>query len=120
MATPKATRAKPLPPLPKGAVACGRFRLQKPEEITATFDGLRKIHPDAHCELDHRDAFQLLCATVLSAQTTDVAVNKATPRLFAAYPDAAALAVAKVTDVERMVGSLGFFRQKAKAIVGLA
>jgi endonuclease-3 len=53
---------------------------------------LRKAHPDAHCELVHENAYQLLVATVLSAQTTDVAVNKATPALFAAYPTPEALA----------------------------
>ncbi len=78
------------------------------------------MHADAHCELDHKDAFQLLCATVLSAQTTDVNVNKATPKLFAAYPDAKALAKAEPIDVEPLVATLGFFRQKSKSLVGLA
>ncbi len=122
MATKKRSKKQPAdaPLLPAGAVARGRWRKQTAREVKATFAALRKIHPDAHCELDHSDAFQLLCATVLSAQTTDVAVNKVTPRLFAAYPDAAALAGAAPSEVERIVGSLGFFRQKAKAIVGLA
>jgi endonuclease-3 len=106
--------------LPDGAVARGRWRKQTAAEVKTTFAKLREMHPDAHCELDHLGAFQLLCATVLSAQTTDVAVNRATPRLFAAYPDAVALAEAKPSDVERLVGSLGFFRQKAKAIIGLS
>src|SRR6202020_2440404 len=107
-------------PLPAHAVARGRVRLQKPDEITATFDGLRKMHPDAHCELDHKNAFQLLCATVLSAQTTDVAVNKATPKLFARFPDARALASADAHEVEVLVGSLGFFRMKTRSLIGLA
>lgn len=85
-----------------------------------TLDRLHAIHPDAHCELDHANAFQLLCATVLSAQTTDVNVNKATPKLFARYPDANALAKAEPLDVEPLVATLGFFRQKAKSLVGLA
>lgn len=85
-----------------------------------TLDRLHAIHPDAHCELDHTGAFQLLCATVLSAQTTDVNVNKATPKLFARYPDAKALAKAEPLDVEPLVATLGFFRQKAKSLVGLA
>jgi endonuclease-3 len=97
-----------------------RWRRQTPDEVKATFAKLRQIHPDARCELDHVDPFQLLCATVLSAQTTDVAVNKVTPKLFAAYPDARALAAAKPSDVERIVGSLGFFRQKTKSLIGLA
>jgi endonuclease-3 len=106
--------------LPKDALARGRWRRQTPEEIHRTFARLRTIHPDAHCELVHASAFQLIVATVLSAQTTDVAVNKATPALFARYPTAEALAVAKPHDVERLVGTLGFFRQKTKSIVGLA
>jgi endonuclease-3 len=106
--------------LPKNAVARGRFRLQKPDEIVATFSGLRKMHPDAHCELDHANAFQLLCATVLSAQTTDVAVNKATPKLFARFPDARTMAEADSHELETLVGTLGFFRQKARSLIGLA
>lgn len=85
-----------------------------------TLERLKQIHPDAHCELDHQNAFQLLVATVLSAQTTDVNVNKATPKLFATYPDAKALAKAEAVDVEPLVSTLGFFRQKAKSIVGLS
>jgi len=85
-----------------------------------TFDRLFAIHPDAHCELAHENAFQLLCATVLSAQTTDVNVNKATPKLFALYPDAKSLAKVEPIDVEPLVATLGFFRQKSKSLVGLA
>ncbi len=84
------------------------------------FERLSKHHADAHCELDHRSAFELLVATVLSAQTTDVNVNKATPALFAKYPDARALAAAEPQDVEPYTSTLGFFRQKAKSIVGLS
>jgi endonuclease-3 len=104
----------------KGRLTRSRWRKQTPGEVLATFEKLREIHPDARCELDHTDPFQLLCATVLSAQTTDVAVNKVTPKLFAAYPDARALAAAKPSDVERIVGSLGFFRQKTKSLIGLS
>jgi endonuclease III len=97
-----------------------RWRRQTPDEVRRTFAKLRTIHPDAHCELDHATPFQLLVATVLSAQTTDVMVNKATPALFARFGTPQALAAAKLPDIERLVGSLGFFRQKAKSIVGLA
>lgn len=93
-----------------------RLRVPAP----ATLDRLHALHPDAHCELDHANAFQLLCATVLSAQTTDVNVNKATPKLFARWPDARSLAKAEPLDVEPFVSTLGFFRQKAKSLVGLA
>jgi endonuclease-3 len=85
-----------------------------------TLERLRKLHPDAHCELVHDGPFQLLVATVLSAQTTDVMVNKATPKLFARFPDAEALAKVEPTEVEPYVSTLGFFRQKSKSLVGLA
>jgi len=85
-----------------------------------TLARLHALHPDAHCELDHKNAFQLLCATVLSAQTTDVNVNKATPKLFADFPDARALAQKEPIDIEPYVATLGFFRQKSKSLVGLA
>ncbi|HLV22174.1 MAG TPA: endonuclease III [Polyangiaceae bacterium] len=89
-------------------------------EAPRTFERLRAAHPDAHCELDHRSAFELLVATVLSAQSTDVAVNQVTPELFRRYPEPAALAAAPTADVEALLGRLGMFRQKTKNIVGLA
>ena len=85
-----------------------------------TLERLATQHPSAHCELDHRCPFELIVAVVLSAQTTDAGVNKATPKLFARYPDARSLAAADPLDVEPFVSTLGFFRMKAKAIVGLA
>ncbi|MGO8992661.1 MAG: endonuclease III [Polyangiaceae bacterium] len=92
-----------------------------PAKVRSTLARLAKIHPDAHCELDHTDPFQLLVATVLSAQTTDVAVNKVTPALFAKYPDARALAKADPQrDVAPLLSTLGMFRQKSKNIAGLA
>jgi endonuclease-3 len=77
-------------------------------------------HPNAFTELDFRNAFELLTATILSAQSTDRGVNLATPALFAKYPDARALAKADAADVEVLVKTTGFFRQKAKAIMGMA
>ena len=77
-------------------------------------------HPDAHCELDHRNAFELLCATILSAQCTDKRVNIVTPSLFAAYPDARALADARQEDVEAIVKTTGFFRAKSKSLIAMA
>jgi endonuclease-3 len=85
-----------------------------------TLERLRKIHPDAHCELNHDGPFQLLVATVLSAQTTDVNVNKATPKLFARFPDAKSLAGMDPKEVEPYISTLGFFRQKSKSLVGLS
>lgn len=104
----------------KVAKAAARAPKKKMATPLPTLERLEAIHPDAHCELDHEGPFQLLVATVLSAQTTDVNVNKATPKLFAAYPDANALAKASPDDVEPLVSTLGFFRQKAKSIIGLS
>lgn len=77
---------------------------------------LERAIPEPECELDHGDAWQLLVATILSAQSTDKMINKVTPALFAAYPTPAALGAAPQDDVERLVKSTGFFRNKAKAI----
>lgn len=91
-----------------------------PADFTATFRALRKAYPDAHCELDHENPFQLLVATVLSAQSTDVAVNKVTPQLFARWPTPEALARARQEDVELAINRLGMYRQKTKNLIGLA
>ncbi|NUO95604.1 MAG: endonuclease III [Gemmatimonadaceae bacterium] len=84
------------------------------------FDRLLALYPDAHCALDFTNAFQLLCATILSAQCTDKRVNLVTPALFARYPDAAALAAAKPEELEELIRSTGFFRSKAKSLIGMA
>src|SRR5688572_16927270 len=77
---------------------------------------LRQAHPDARCALDHQNPLQLLVATILSAQCTDVLVNKVTPALFARYPTAAALAAADRTELEELVRRTGFYRNKAAHI----
>ncbi len=99
-----------------------RVRKVTVEEARATFARLRAIHPTAHCELDHGSPFQLLVATVLSAQTTDVLVNKVTPELFRLYPDAAKLGAAETSEVGATLQRLGMgmYNQKGKNIVGLA
>lgn len=81
---------------------------------------LAEMYPDAHCELDFTSPYELLVATVLSAQTTDVRVNATTPALFAKYPTPSDLAAADPQDVEAIIQSLGFFRAKTKSIIGLA
>jgi endonuclease-3 len=81
---------------------------------------LAELYPDAVCELDHGNAFELLVATILSAQTTDVRVNMVTPTLFARYPDAYALAAANPRDVEEIVRSTGFYQNKTRSLVGMA
>lgn len=82
--------------------------------------GLERLYPDARCELDFRDPFELLVATVLSAQATDVSVNAATPALFEAFPDAHALAQAEPENVEPLIRRIGLYRAKAKNLVNLA
>jgi endonuclease-3 len=93
---------------------------QKKARALELLERLEVLYPEAHCALHHASPFQLLVATVLSAQTTDVAVNKATPKLFERYPDAKHLAAVEPIKVEPLVSTLGFFRQKAKSIVGLS
>jgi endonuclease-3 len=90
------------------------------EVAQQAFGLLRGRHADAHCELVHGSPFELIVATVLSAQSTDVMVNQVTPELFRRWPTPEALAAAKPSEVERVVGRLGFFRQKTKAITGLS
>ncbi len=77
-------------------------------------------YPDAICELDHRNPFELLVATILSAQATDVGVNKATPGLFARFPDPWSLAGVAPEQVEPYVDTIGLYRQKSKSLVGTA
>jgi len=94
-----------------------KARAERAGEI---YELLADEYPDAHCELDFRSAFQLAVATILSAQTTDQRVNSVTPTLFNAYPDAKALASADQADVEEIIRSTGFFRNKAKSVIGFA
>lgn len=91
--------------------------MDQPAAINET---LAQTYPDAKCELDFRDPFELLVATVLSAQSTDRRVNAVTVELFRRYPDATALAEADRTDVEAIIGPVGFYRNKATAIIGLS
>lgn len=81
---------------------------------------LEKMHPEAGCALDHRNNFELLIAVVLSAQTTDVSVNKVTPALFKKYPDVKSLSQADVADVENIIRTIGLYKNKAKNIVNLS
>ena len=81
---------------------------------------LVELYPTVICGLDSRNAFELLVATVLSAQCTDARVNQVTPALFARFPDPEALAIADIAEVERLVYKTGFFRAKARNLVNLA
>src|SRR3954462_8028776 len=75
---------------------------------------LARLYPEARCALEFRDAYQLIVATILSAQCTDARVNRVTPALFARFPDAGELARADPTELEALIHSTGFFRAKAK------
>jgi endonuclease-3 len=81
---------------------------------------LRELYPDARCALEHGNAYELLCATILSAQCTDARVNMVTPALFARYPTPFELARADPADVEKIIKSTGFFRNKTKSLIGMA
>lgn len=81
---------------------------------------LRAEYPDARCSLDHENAYQLLVATILSAQCTDERVNQVTPALFARYPTAEDLAAARQEELEELIRSTGFYRSKAKSLLGMA
>ena len=88
--------------------------------VRRIIDTLLQQHPNADTELHYRTPFELLVATILSAQSTDARVNMVTPGLFERYPDAAALAKAKGAELEAQIVSTGFFRQKARALIGMA
>jgi endonuclease III len=101
-----------------------RFALLKGAALRAhalaVYEELARLYPTAHCELDFHNAYELTAATILSAQCTDKRVNMTTPALFAAYPDAHALAHAAPDKVEGLVKSTGFFRAKTKSLIGMA
>jgi endonuclease-3 len=120
---PRATTARPS----KKALVSGRARRAaaspKPRpaaETAQVLDLLYAQYPGAFTELDFRNAFELLVATILSAQSTDVRVNLVTPALFARYPDPPALAAANPAELEVEIKATGFFRMKAKALIGMA
>src|SRR5262245_19557108 len=100
----------------KTAVSLPRKTEAQRRRAHKLYQALLKAYPDAHCELDYSSPHELLIATILSAQATDVGVNKATPELFRRFPTPDDYARAKPQDIEPYVKSLGFFRQKAKSV----
>jgi endonuclease-3 len=94
--------------------------VKTPVETRLILHKLEAQHPDADTELHYRTAFELLVATILSAQSTDQRVNMVTPALFKRYPNARALAKATTGELERQIHSTGFFRAKSKALIGMA
>jgi endonuclease-3 len=98
-----------------------RFRWPpEPERVKAILKGLDQLYPDADCELHRENPFQLLCATILSAQCTDERVNQVTPRLFELFPTPERMSEAPLPVLEDIVRTTGFFRQKAKSLKGTA
>jgi endonuclease-3 len=91
-----------------------------PERVKAILDRLDERYPNVTCALTHRNAWELLVATILSAQSTDATVNKVTPELFRQYPSPQSLAAIQSEEIEPIVKSTGFFRNKAKSVVGAA
>jgi len=105
------------------AVAAKRVKTKRPlapDRVGAILAGLRRLYPDVVCALNHRSAWELTVATILSAQCTDVRVNLVTPALFKAFPTPKAMAAASLPELEELVRTTGFFRNKAKSIRGAA
>ncbi|MGD0478850.1 MAG: endonuclease III [Terracidiphilus sp.] len=112
-AKPKAQRS----PLTKTPARRGPLA---PERVAAIFKGLNEAYSDAECALNHRSPWELLVATILSAQCTDVRVNMVTPELFRRFPSPDAMAKATLQELEDLIRTTGFFRNKAKSIKGAA
>src|SRR6185295_7659243 len=120
-APPRPARAKPRRIITKATRRPLRFKWPPdPARVRAILDGLEALYPDVDCELDRETPFQLLCATILSAQCTDERVNQVTPALFRRFPDARAMSAAAAPELEALIRSTGFFRQKAKSLKGSA
>ena len=94
--------------------------MKKSELGQVVYERLQKQHPDAHCELNHSNPFELLIATILSAQCTDARVNMVTPALFKKYPTPQKMAKATLEDMEEAIKSINFFRNKSKSLIGCA
>lgn len=113
VSTAAAPKARPV----RGGRESAAERAARTRRIVAR---LKRAYPDARCALDHRTPYELLVATILSAQCTDARVNQVTPALFARYPTPADLARADPADVESMIRSTGFFRNKTRSLLGMA
>lgn len=107
-------------PEPEPDTPTGETRLALVRRARKILRVLEETYPDARCELEFADPFQLLCATVLSAQCTDVRVNSVTPELFRRYPDPTEMAAADPEELELIIRSTGFYRSKAASLMGLA
>ena len=108
-----ALATRPGPPRPRKTV-----RPTNPARVAAILDGLKKAYPRAVCALNHRNSWELMVATILSAQCTDARVNLVTPTLFATFPTPQAMAEATLPELEDLIRPTGFFRNKAKSLKG--
>jgi len=121
MATRKKRKA-PAKKKPAGAKAKAakpvRAKGANPQRVAAILAKLDEAYPDANCALNHQNPFQLLIATILSAQCTDVRVNQVTETLFKKYPDPKAFAYARPSELEQDIRPTGFFRNKTKSVMG--
>lgn len=112
------TRARRASAAPRARASGRGPSPERAARAQAVLSELHRLYPDATCALHHRSAFELLIATILSAQSTDATVNRVTPALFARWPDAPALARADPDALEQVIHATGFFRQKAKSLLG--
>lgn len=94
--------------------------MKKNEKAMIVYERLKKLYPDAHCELNHSNPFELLVATILSAQCTDVRVNMVTPVLFKKYPTPQKMARATQEEMEEVIKSINFYKNKSKSLIGCA
>jgi endonuclease-3 len=117
--TSKKRPTKPRTPASRAGRTAARL-LVPPADVQSVLDRLETQHPNAFTELNFRNAYELLVATILSAQSTDARVNIVTPALFARYPDAAALAKVEPEELEPQIHATGFFRMKSRSLVGMA
>jgi len=117
----KSPRSKAIATKPRNAVKTARpvrAAGTDPQRVAAILAKLDEAYPNATCELNHKNAFELLIATILSAQCTDVRVNQVTVMLFQKYPDAKAFAYATPSELEQEIRPTGFFRNKTKSVMG--
>jgi endonuclease-3 len=114
--SPKRSAVKKVAKVKRARTAVPPYRRTAPEVLSL----LKELYPNARCALEYRNAYELLCATILSAQCTDARVNMVTPTLFARYPTPFELARAAPTDVEDIIKSTGFFRNKTRSLIGMA
>ncbi len=121
--SPTTSKTKPkknTKPATRRPARAPRATAKQKEHAKNVYRKLLRLYPDAHCALNHSNPFELLVATILSAQCTDVRVNMVTPALFKKYPNPAAMAAGRSAQLESLIRTTGFFRNKAKSLLGAA